>query len=506
MFDPNNNIYDENRKTEQNTAPEEPAAHTQEEMPADAAAEAAEKVSLAKPQEASPAEYAEENTDETAESTAEPSVFEEQPEASAEPAEDTAVSPDGTAPDTSTNENFIRPSVREYHYEEQVKKSPKKKKGWGRFIAACLIVSVAGGASAGVGYGAMRNYFDSHNTSAKSPAVVQKVSATSPCLSAVDIIKAVKPSVVSISTKFSGQAQYIGPFTIPYEGKGAGSGVVFYADADKIAIVTNNHVVEDADDIYVIFDSDNSGEEKSVTAKLIGSKSESDIAVLTISQSELKKAGINDVTVATFGDSDTLEVGDAVIAIGNAMGKGISATDGIISMTEQSIKVDGNILNVLQTSAAINGGNSGGALVNSSGQVIGINTAKYNDSMAEGMGYAIPSNEITPIATELLELGTQPKPYIGVTGTSITTDNADLYRLPVGALIMEVNEGGPAEAAGLQVGDIVTEYNGKTVMDMDTLVELVNATEIGDTVVMHIVRDGKEGMDLNLTIQDKNNP
>ena len=122
------------------------------------------------------------------------------------------------------------------------------------------------------------------------------------------------------------------------------------------------------------------------------------------------------------------------------------------------------------------------------------------------MGYAIPSNEITPIATELLELGTQPKPYIGVTGTSITTDNADLYRLPVGALIMEVNEGGPAEAAGLQVGDIVTEYNGKTVMDMDTLVELVNATEIGDTVVMHIVRDGKEGMDLNLTIQDKNNP
>ncbi len=335
---------------------------------------------------------------------------------------------------------------------------------------------------------------------------MQKVSATSPCLSAVDIIKAVKPSVVSISTKFSGQAQYIGPFTIPYEGKGAGSGVVFYADADKIAIVTNNHVVEDADDIYVIFDSDNSGEEKSVTAKLIGSKSESDIAVLTISQSELKKAGINDVTVATFGDSDTLEVGDAVIAIGNAMGKGISATDGIISMTEQSIKVDGNILNVLQTSAAINGGNSGGALVNSSGQVIGINTAKYNDSMAEGMGYAIPSNEITPIATELLELGTQPKPYIGVTGTSITTDNADLYRLPVGALIMEVNEGGPAEAAGLQVGDIVTEYNGKTVMDMDTLVELVNATEIGDTVVMHIVRDGKEGMDLNLTIQDKNNP
>ena len=209
MFDPNNNIYDENKKTEQDTAPEEPAAHTQEEVPADFTAEAAEKVSLAKPQEISPAKQAEEYTAEAAENAAEPSVSAEQPEASAEPAEDTADSPEDTAPDTSADENFMRPSVREYHYEEQVKKSPKKKKGWGRFIAACLIVSVAGGASAGVGYGAMRNYFDSHNVSTKSPAVVQKVSATSPGLSAVDIIKTVKPSVVSISTKFSGQAQYI---------------------------------------------------------------------------------------------------------------------------------------------------------------------------------------------------------------------------------------------------------------------------------------------------------
>lgn len=419
----------------------------------------------------------------------------EEAEAFAEKAEDAAA--EGEAE---------QPSVREYHYEEQVKKAPKKKKGWGRFIAACLIASIAGGASAGVGYGAVRNYFASRNAATTSPIVVQKAASTRTNLSAVDIIKAVKPSVVSISTKYSGQAQYVGPFTIPYEGVGAGSGVVFYADERKVAIVTNNHVVEDADSIYVIFDGDKADGEKSVEAKLVGAKGESDLAVLTIAWSDLKKAGVNDVTVATFGDSDALEVGDAVIAIGNAMGKGISATDGIISMTEQSINVDGNVLNVLQTSAAINGGNSGGALVNSAGQVIGINTAKYNDSMAEGMGYAIPSNEITPIANELLEVGTQPKPYIGVTGTSITTDNAALYRLPVGALIMEVSEGGPAETAGIRVGDIVTEYDGKTVMDMDTLVELVNATEIGDTVDIHIVRDGKEGIDLSLTIWDKNNP
>lgn len=483
MYDPNGNISDENKRDgfENGTegsmeAPEEPMGQ----------------VSLAKEPEA-----------EREEIPAEALEPQEEP-AAARIAEDLAGTDEEPAGEETAGQpgpEYTQPSVREYHYEEQVKKTPKKKKGLGRFIAACLIASIAGGASAGIGYGAARSYFDSRNTVTNSPIVVQKAAAGRSSFSAVDIIKAVKPSVVSISTKYSGQAPYVGPFSIPYEGVGAGSGVVFYSDESKVAIVTNNHVVEDADSIYVIFD-----DEKSVAARVVGAKEESDLAVLTISWNDLKKAGVEGVTVAAFGDSDALEVGDAVIAIGNAMGKGISATDGIISMTEQSINVDGNELNVLQTSAAINGGNSGGALVNSAGQVIGINTAKYNSAMAEGMGYAIPSNEITPIANELLEVGTQPKPYIGVTGTSITNDNASLYRLPVGALIMEVTEGSPAEEAGLQVGDIVTEYDGKTVMDMDTLVELVNATPIGSTVDMHIVRDGKEGLDLSLTIRDKNNP
>ena len=226
--------------------------------------------------------------------------------------------------------------------------------------------------------------------------------------------------------------------------------------------------------------------------------------MLSVSWDDLKAAGIEKVTTATFGDSDALEVGECVIAIGNAMGMGLSATDGIISMKGQTINVDGNNLTVLQTSAAINSGNSGGALVNSKGEVIGINTAKYNSSMAEGMGYAIPSNYIKPIVEELLETGTQPKPYIGITGTSITEENAELYKLPVGALIMEVTENGPAAKAGLEVGDVITQYNGKTVMDMDTLVELVNATEIGKTVDIHVVRNGQQSIDLKITIGDKN--
>ena len=144
-------------------------------------------------------------------------------------------------------------------------------------------------------------------------------------------------------------------------------------------------------------------------------------------------------------------------------------------------------------------------MVNASGEVIGINTAKYNSSMVEGMGYAIPSNYIIPIVEELLATGTQPKPYIGITGTNITEETAPMYKLPVGALVLEVTEGGPADKAGLEVGDVITQFNGQTVMDMNSLVEQVNAAKIGSTVDMYVIRDGKDGVELKIQIEDKNN-
>ncbi len=392
------------------------------------------------------------------------------------------------------------PSVREYHYEEQVKKVPRLKRGWAKLIAACLIVSIVGGGSIGVGYGFTQNYLRARDSGTSSPAVVAAGTArTQGVYSASQIIKAVKPSVVSVSTKKMGVAQYFGSFGIPYESSGAGSGVVFYSDAERVAIATNNHVIDGANTVYVTFEDD-----VSVPAKVIGAKSDSDLAVLTVSWDDLKENGIEHVTTAVFGDSDALEVGDSVIAIGNAMGLGISATDGIISMTQQTISVDGKELSVLQTSAAINSGNSGGALVNSAGEVIGINTAKYNSTMAEGMGYAIPSNTITPIVEELLETGTAPQPYLGIVGTSITEETAPAYNLPVGALIMEVTEGGPADDAGIEVGDVITQYNGKAVTDMNALVEMVGQTEIGKTVSVHVVRDGTVQKDLQITIENKN--
>lgn len=435
-----------------------------------------------------------EETDAALDNQTEAALEEQAEEKAAEPAAEAATQEEEPQPKAENPQ----PSVREYHYEEQVKKAPKKRKGWARFIVGCLVIGIAGGGSIGAGYGLVDNLMTGRNAVSGTPTGIQKASSGE-VYSATEIVKAVKPSVVSVSTTVSGMANYWGAFAIPYESEGAGSGVIFYSDDSRVAIATNNHVIEGANSIYVTFEGD-----VSVPAKVIGTRSESDLAVLTVSWNDLNDAGIEQVTTAVFGDSDALEVGNEVIAIGNAMGMGLSATDGIISMKEQTINVDGNALTVLQTSAAINSGNSGGALVNAAGEVIGINTAKYNSSMVEGMGYAIPSNYITPIVEELLTTGTQPKPYIGITGTDITEETAPMYKLPVGALVLEIVEGGPAEDAGLQVGDVITQYNGQTVMDMNSLVEMVGNTQIGKTVDMYVIRDGNTGVELQIKIEDKN--
>ena len=430
------------------------------------------------------------------ESISEEGISEEEEFSEAEAFAEEQPEEEGFAEETAEPE-YTGPCVREYHYEEKVKKPKRAQRGngWKKFIAACLVCSIAGGSAIGVSYSATQQHFQKENgVKTTSTSNTESVSYLTNGLSTVDIVKKVKPSVVSVSTTTTGVTQYMGHFTVPYEAEGAGSGVIFYSDDEKIAIATNNHVIEGANSIYVTLDGD-----KSVPAKVVGTKSESDLAVLSVSWTDLKKAGVEKVTTATFGDSDDLEVGECVIAIGNAMGMGLSATDGIVSMKEQTINVDGNSLTVLQTSAAINSGNSGGALVNSKGEVIGINTAKYNSSMAEGMGYAIPSNQIKPTVESLLETGTQPQPYIGITGT-----NASLYNLEVGALVLEVKDNSPAAEAGLQSGDIITQFNGKTIKDMDSLLNAMSSSDIGKKVDLTVVRDNKDKIKLQLTVADKN--
>ena len=397
-------------------------------------------------------------------------------------------------------------------YYERVKEPQKKKNGnsWKKFIAACVIVSFVGGGTMGISLGLTQKYIDSrYNTQgakqteeAQTATVKKAVSKSSGNKSTVDIIKEVKPSVVSISTKAESVMSSFGGFArIPYEQQGAGSGVIFYEDNDKIGIATNNHVIEGANDITVTFD-----EDKSVKASIAGTDSMADLAVLTISRADLNAAGITDIRVATFGDSDAMEEGETVIAIGNALGEGITVTDGIVSATGKTINVDGKVLQVIQTNAAINDGNSGGALVNEDAQVIGINTAKASEFTVEGMGYAIPSNVIAPIIEKLLVEGTAPKPYIGIRGVDITDEISQLYRLklPVGVLVVEVIPGGSAEKAGLKPNDIITGIDGKNVISMDQLVEVLANQTVGNTVSIDIVRDGQTPMELQITILDAN--
>ena len=227
---------------------------------------------------------------------------------------------------------------------------------------------------------------------------------------------------------------------------------------------------------------------------------------MTVSKEELKKAGIEQVTVAKFGNSDKVEIGDDVYAIGNALGEGMSATDGMISAINKEVTVQGSTLkNVLQTNAAINQGNSGGALVNVNGEVIGINTAKsISGGTAEGIGYAIPSNNIKEIAETLLTEGTAPKPGMGIYVRNVSGEVANLYRLPVGVMVEQVIPDRNAEKAGMQSGDIIVELNGKKVMDTDDLTEILKQLEIGETAEVYVVRNGDTSVKLDVVIGDMN--
>ena len=396
---------------------------------------------------------------------------------------------------------------KECFYNETVK-TKKKKSGNSikKLIAACLVVGVAGG-SIGAGYSVTENLMfpksqteavpSSVNTSSNTSYV--QTASTQSGASAVDIIKAVTPSVVSISTIVQGRASYFGGFVVPYEGKGAGSGVIFYQDDERIAIATNNHVVGDATEIQVTFN-----EDTTVPAKVVGTDSSTDLAVISVSKEDLTDAGIDSVKVATFGNSDEVEVGESVIAIGNALGEGKTATSGMVSAVGKELDVDGQKMKVIQTDAAINPGNSGGALVNSKGEVIGINTIKIAQEEVEGMGYAIPSNVISPIVETLLTDGSIPKPYLGIVGSNITNDVAQLYQLPVGVLVREVVSGGSADRAGIQEGDIIIEFAGQKIMSMEKLVDILAEQKVGDKVTARIIRDGETAKDVTVTILDAN--
>lgn len=311
------------------------------------------------------------------------------------------------------------------------------------------------------------------------------------------IAKRVGPSIVGIRmVTLSPRNWYYGDAMS--QSKYEGSGIIIDS---KGYIMTNYHVVQYADPknsiskntTLEVFLSDG----RQAMAKFIGGDQKSDLAVI--------KIDLKNLPVAEFGDSDALEVGELAVAIGNPLGLEFqgSVTVGVISALNRTISIDDRTLNLIQTDAAINPGNSGGALLNSKGEVIGINTAKISLSGVEGLGFAIPINEAKPIVDQLIMFGyVKGRPFIGISGREITETISYMYDIPVGIYIMEVISGSGAEKAGIREGDILVSLDGaevRTMKDIDIIKEKYKA---GDTVEVVLVRNGKK-LYLSLTFTEE---
>ena len=305
----------------------------------------------------------------------------------------------------------------------------------------------------------------------------------------VAVAEAVLPSVVGITVDYS-----VSSFGQTGTASASGSGVIISEDG---YIITNNHVInaESSSTYYQITEATSIrvhlyGDDDDVQyeATVVGSDSTSDLAVLKIEPAET-------LTAITIGDSDNLRVGEFVMAVGNPLGLDSSVTTGIISALNREVTdSEGNTYITIQTDAAINSGNSGGALVNSKGELIGINSLKLSNSSSsettiEGIGFAIPVNSSMDIINQLIEYGTVIRPYIGITGSSLTEALAERYNYPVGVYVESVLDDGPANGV-LEVGDVITEVEGKSVTSVDEINRIKNTYSVGDTISLTVYRDG----------------
>lgn len=300
-----------------------------------------------------------------------------------------------------------------------------------------------------------------------------------------DVVDSTLPSIVSITNLSVQQVQSFFGGTSEQQSKSVGSGIVISQNDAELLVVTNNHVVEGNSTLTVTFD-----DETSVEAQIKGTDATRDLAVVAVPMESISKETMEHIKIATLGDSGELKVGEPAIAIGNALGYGQSVTTGIVSATGRSI--DGFDGSYIQTDAAINPGNSGGALLNANGEVIGINSAKINNSAVEGMGYAIPISDVSDIITNLMNKETRAKVaeaekgYLGIEGYDVSTESAQMYNMPVGVYVSAVITGGGADGAGLLKGSIITELEGTVIGNMETLQAQLGYYKAGEKVSVKV--------------------
>lgn len=311
------------------------------------------------------------------------------------------------------------------------------------------------------------------------------------------------PSIVGIEVSYTTTSNSIfgfgSPSTSTATATATGSGIIISEDG---YIVTNNHVVDtSSSNSYSYYDISEAtsvkvklyGSDETYDAKIVGKDSQTDLAVLKIDKTDL--------TAAEFADSDQAVVGEFVMAVGSPLGLDTTVTTGIISAVNREVESEGTKYVCLQTDAAINSGNSGGALVNSDGKVIGINTLKLSGSGVEGIGFAIPINSTLDVISQLKDHNKVLRPYIGISGIDLDDSTAKRYNLALGVYVKTVQSFSPAEKAGLQSGDVIIKADGKDIKTMDELNEIKNSHQIGDTMTLKVNRSGQE-KEVTVTLEE----
>ena len=398
------------------------------------------------------------------------------------------------------------------------KKNPKNSKKLAKKIGAITLSAVLFGSVAAGSFQAV-NYFSpfskttgssgstaSNNSSSTSLLKTTAVSGSSNTgsLDVSDITTSAMPSIVAITNKSVQEVQdYFSQFGFGGQGQpqtqeteSQGSGIIIGKNDSELLMVTNNHVVEGADTLSVCF-IDNQVYE----AAIKGTDPENDLAVIAVPLDSISDDTMSKIAVASIGDSDSLKVGEQVVAIGNALGYGQSVTTGIVSAVNRTLSSnssdtqdsnsssdDSSSATYIQTDAAINPGNSGGALLNMNGEVIGINSAKLASTEVEGMGYAIPISRVSDIIDNLMNQTTRTKVdsdkqgTIGIKGINVTSDVQEKYNLPQGIYVSEVTTGSAAEKASITSGSVITKFDGKSVTDIESLQDLLQYYKAGETV------------------------
>ncbi len=378
-------------------------------------------------------------------------------------------------------------------------KSPKtphnKRTFWKKGVAVVASAAVFGGVAGGAFYGIAGNQIKKldalTNTttevaSTTSAATTQSLSLTSTAsvgngMDVSTIAENVMPSVVAINISAIVEQQGMFGYTQQYEAEGSGSGIIIGENDSELLMVTNNHVVSDATTVNVTFADGESHE-----AQVKSTDSDTDLAIVVVKLSDIKESTMNQIKIATIGDSDSLKVGEQVVAIGNALGYGQSVTTGIVSAKDRTNST--NTTPLIQTDAAINPGNSGGALLNMKGEVIGINSSKYSDTTVEGMGYAIPITAVQDRLDDLMNRQTREKVdesekgYLGISCATVSSYVSEAYGIPEGVLVTDVASKSAAEKAGIKANYVITKIDGQSISSAEELTEKLNYYAVGETV------------------------